>query len=261
MDETQDLVPLLKRLRMGGMLEDMDTALDDALRGKWSYSQLLIHLLNREAERRDHKKYCFRMSRSKLDPRKTFETFDFSFNRNVSETVMRELARCEFLEKQQNIFLVGPSGVGKTHLANAIGQETCRRGNGVMMDRTSEIMQWLHAGTGDGTFEKRMETIVEIPLLVLDDFRLIPLTAQQQISLYQIICARYEKASTIITSNRDFGEWLGVFDNALIGSAAIDRLVHKAIKLTIEGESYRCFNFKNSANQLQEKVAISEVPG
>lgn len=261
MDDTQDLMPILKRLRMGGMMEDLRPALEEAVQEKWNYSQLLIHLFTREADRREHKKYCFRLSRSKLDPQKTFETFDFTFNRNVSETVMRELARCDFLEKHQNVFLVGPSGVGKTHLANAIGQEACRKGYPVMMDRTSELMQWLHAGTGDGTFMKRMEAIVEVPLLVMDDFGLIPMTPAQQVSMYEIICGRYEKASTIITSNRDFNEWISIFENGLIGSAAMDRLVHRATKLTIEGPSFRCFNFKNSLKDVQEKVAVSAEGG
>jgi DNA replication protein DnaC len=257
MDDMNDLKPLLKRLRMSGVLEDIEVSMQDALERKWSHSQLLAHLFSREADRRDHKKYCYRLSRSKLDPRKTFETFDFAFNRNVPETAMRELARCGFLEKQQNIFLVGPSGVGKTHMANAIGQEACRLGHAVLMDRTSEIMNWLHAGTGDGSFTKRMETLTEMPLLILDDFGLIPMPANQQIYLYEIISARYEKTSTIITSNRDFGEWISVFENPLVGSAAMDRLIHKALKFSIDGPSYRGYNFKTAQKEVLEKVAVS----
>jgi DNA replication protein DnaC len=257
MDEMKDLKPLARRLRMSGMLEDLEVSLQDALEKKWSHSQLLIHLFSREADRRDHKKYCYRLSRSKLDPRKTFETFDFEFNRDVPEVVLRELARCEFMDKQENIFLVGPSGVGKTHLANAIGQEACKRGQQVLMDRTSEMLQWLYAGEGDGTFGKRMATLIDVPLLILDDFGLISMPVNQQIYLYEIISARYEKASTIITSNRDFGEWISVFENPLVGSAAMDRLVHKAIKLTIDGPSFRCFNFKNNQKAIEEKVAVS----
>jgi DNA replication protein DnaC len=255
MEEIVELKPLLKRLRMSGVLEDLEATFQDAMERKWSHSQLLAHLFSREADRRDHKKYCYRLSRSKLDPRKTFETYDFTFNMNVSESVMRELARCEFMDKQQNILLVGPAGVGKTHIANAIGQEACRKGRIVLMDRASEMLKWLHAGGGDGSFVKRMETLMEAELLILDDFGLIPLPPQHQISLYEIICARYEKVSTIITSNRDFGEWLGVFENPLLGSAVMDRLVHKAIKLTVKGESYRCFSFSATQKEVLEKVA------
>ena len=256
MDELNDLKPTLKRLRMSGVLEDLDEAVKEAVDQKWSYSQLLTHLFTREAERRDHKKYCYRLSRSKLDVRKTFENFDFSFNKNMPEKVLRELARCDFIQKQENLFLVGPSGVGKTHLANAIGQEACRKGYQVLMDRTSEIMQWLYAGEGDGSFGKRLELLTGVPLLILDDFGLIPLPANQQVYLYEIISSRYEKSSTVITSNRDFEEWITVFENPLIGSAAMDRLVHKAAKLTLEGDSFRTQNFKKNQKRLQEKVAV-----
>jgi DNA replication protein DnaC len=261
MEEIVELKPLLKRLRMSGVLEDLEATFQDAMERKWSHSQLLAHLFSREADRRDHKKYCYRLSRSKLDPRKTFETFDFSFNPSISEPVMRELARCEFMDKQQNILLVGPSGVGKTHLANAIGQEACRRGRSVLMDRASEMLKWLHAGEGDGSFAKRMETLIQTELLILDDFGLIPLPSNQQISLYEIICARYEKVSTIITSNRDFGEWIGVFENPLLGSAVMDRLVHMAVKSSIDGDSYRCRNFLAIQKEVQMKVANQFVGG
>jgi len=164
--------------------------------------------------------------------------------------VIKELCQCHFIDGHENVFLVGPSGVGKTHLAHSIGVEACRKGYEVLFQRTSQLLDWLHSGHGDGTFAKKMKKIIKIPLLILDDFGLIQLNKSYQVYLYDIINERYEKASLIITSNRDFSDWIDVFENPLIGSAAMDRLVHKAIKLEIIGESFRTYQFKTNQKKL-----------
>jgi DNA replication protein DnaC len=139
---------------------------------------------------------------------------------------------------------LGNSGVGKSHLAQAIGHEACRKGYEVLFYRTSKLIKWVQAGKGDGTVERRMKSILKYALLILDDFGLDSLTESEQELLYEIICDRYERRSVIITSNRDFSEWLSVFTNPLIGSAAMDRLIHKANKIEIEGPSYRLMGFE-----------------
>jgi DNA replication protein DnaC len=113
----------------------------------------------------------------------------------------------------------------------------------VLYRRTSQLLGWVDAGRGDGSHQRRLKQIAAVDLLLFDDFGLTPLTEQQQTDLYEIICDRYERASTIITSNRDFAEWPMVFSNPLMGSAAMDRLVHRAVKLVIEGKSYRLESF------------------
>jgi DNA replication protein DnaC len=113
----------------------------------------------------------------------------------------------------------------------------------VLSRRTSPLLSWVQAGRGDGSRERRLKQIGSVQLLLLDDFGLTPLTEEQQADLYEIVCDRYERASTIITSNRDFAEWPTVFSNPLMGSAAMDRLVHQAVKLVIEGKSYRVDSF------------------
>lgn len=109
--------------------------------------------------------------------------------------------------------------------------------------RTSHLLTWVQAGRGDGSRERRLKQIGSVELLVLDDFGLTPLSEEQQADLYEIICDRYEKASTTITSNPDFAEWPAVFSNPLMGSAAMDRMVHRGVKLVIQGKSYRVDNF------------------
>ena len=127
--------------------------------------------------------------------------------------------------------------------------------------RTSLLLSWVQAGRGDGSRERRLKQIGSVELLILDDFGLTPLSEEQQADLYEIICDRYERASTIITSNRDFAEWPAVFSNPLMGSAAMDRLVHRAVKLVIEGKSYRVDNFvKRSKRPSPRRQSPNEAP-
>ena len=111
---------------------------------------------------------------------------------------------------------------------------------------TYQLFDWIYAGRGDGTRKKRLAQVVKIPLLILDDFGLQALNEDQQEDLYELIAERYEKNSTIITSNRDFGEWPAVFANPLLGTAALDRLVHRGVQIIIEGSSYRLAEFKKT---------------
>lgn len=253
MDELVLLRPNLKRLKLTGVLESLDIRIDQAVQEKWSYSHFLHHLLSDEIERRNYKQLQKILSKSNLEPEKTLELFDFSFNRKIPEKTMKELASCTYLERKQVIFFVGPSGVGKSHLAQALGHEACRRGIATLYRNTYNLFKWLNAGHGDGTHDRRMKQVITMPLLILDDFGLRDLSVEQQADLYEIISERYEKASTIITSNRDFNEWPTIFSNPLMGSAAMDRLVHKAVKIVIQGNSYRLTSFVNTHKNSQSE--------
>lgn len=225
------------------MLDNLDVRLEQAQKGKWSYSDFLLTLLQDEIERREQKALMLRLKKSDLDSQKTLGTFDFSFNTRIQELTLKEIVTCNFIEKRENIFLLGPSGVGKSHLAQAIGHEACMKGHKVLFRRTFPLLGWLNGGRGDGTFERRMRLIEKAPLLILDDFGLNDLSKTQQEDLYEIICRRYERASMIITSNRDMSEWQTIFTNQLIASAALDRLVHGTIKIVIKGKSFRVDDF------------------
>lgn len=237
---------------MPGITETLEQRLEEAMKEKWSYSTLVEILLTDEIERRNHKQLTLRLAKSRLDLNKTLETFDFSFNNKIQASLIRELSSCAFIEKKQNIFILGPSGVGKSHIAQAFGHQACRREHDVLFYCTYQLFEWIYAGRGDGTHKRRLAQVIKTPLLILDDFGLQPLNEAQQDDLYQLIAERYEKSSTIITSNRDFDEWPSIFVNALLGSAALDRLVHKGIQVVVEGQSYRLSEFKKGV-QRQKK--------
>lgn len=248
--DAMTLKPKLTRLKLSGILETLGGRLDQAQTDRWSYSQFLDFLLSDEVERRDHKQLVRRLLKSELDPEKTLQSFDFSFNPRIHEPTIRELGTCVFLDKKENCLFLGPSGVGKSHLAQAIGNEAVRRGWEVLYRRTSALFGWIAGGLGDGSHERRLRSAATVPLLILDDFGMKPLSEVEQSDLYEVICERYEKAPTILTSNRDFNEWPMIFQNPLMGSAAMDRLVHRATKIVIEGKSFRVDAFVKRSREL-----------
>jgi DNA replication protein DnaC len=256
MNELSQLKPKLSRLKMSGILERLDLRIKQAEEGRQGYSEFLLAIIQDEIERRDFKGLASRLKKSGLDRKMTLESFDFRFNAHIHEPLVRELAGSSYIERLENIFLVGPSGVGKTHLAMALGHEACRRGIDVIFRRTFALLKWLGSGRADGTFDRKLKYLADVPLLILDDFGLNDINPMQQNDFYELICARYESASTIITSNRDFAEWISVFDNPLIGSAAMDRLVHRGIKIVIVGNSYRldAFTAKNQLSELTNEI-------
>lgn len=252
MDDSSLLDKKMEKLRLSGMRHTCKERLKAAQSEHWSYSAFLDMLLTDEIERKNHSQLTRRLAKSQLNQNSTLETFDFSFNPKVQAAAIRELACCKYVEEGQNIFIVGPSGVGKSHLAEALGHEACRRGFDVLCYRTHKLFDWINSGRGDGSYKRKLDQIIKIPVLILDDFGLETMPQLLQEDLYEVICGRYEKKSLIITSNRDMSEWASAFTNPLIASAAIDRLVHKAIEFVIDGESYRLEQFKKRA-QLKGK--------
>lgn len=237
--KVQQLTPLLRRLGLSGVLESLEVRHHQAIQEQHSYVDFLARLLQDEIERRAQKKLAVRLQKADLGSQKTVETFDFHFNPTVNRQQVYDLATCQFIERKENVLLVGPTGVGKTHLAHALAHEACRRGYDVVSVGASQMLTHLHGGRADESYAQRLLGYTKPPLLVIDDFGLKPLRPPGPEDLYEVIAARYERGSLIVTSNRDFSEWLEAFGDPLLGSAALDRLVHNAHRLVITGESYR----------------------
>jgi DNA replication protein DnaC len=252
MNALTQLKPLLNRLKLSGILQNLETRIQEAQETNAGYSDFLLSLFQDEVERRDAHALALRIKRGNLDVQKTLESFDFSANPKLPAAAFAELSQCEFIGRKENVILVGPSGVGKTHLAVALAHEAARRGHDVHFARAGILLSWLHGGRGDGSLERRFKQIIDVPLLIIDDFGLLDLSIREQTDVYEIVCGRYERHSTVITSNREVGEWFSLFQNPLLASAVIDRLIHRAMRFLIEGPSYRLMESQNINRRFEE---------
>jgi DNA replication protein DnaC len=234
-----DLVPVLKKLRLSGVLQTLDLRTKEAVDQNLDQTEFLFRLCSDEVERRESKQLELRLRRASFESTKRLDDFEWSFNPGIPQSRIIELAACHFVEKKENSILIGPAGVGKSHLAQAIGERACRAGYSVCYISAHHMLSQLRAARADQSLERRMLRFTAPDLLILDDLGLRPLEGDEPLDLYEIIRERYERGAMIVTSNRDLDEWYPLFLDDLMASAAMDRLLHHAHVVVLEGHSYR----------------------
>lgn len=233
------LLPKLRQLKLGGMVQTLDVRATQATQQQLTPVEFLALLLDDELERRGQQRLAHRLAQSGCDEQKTLAHFDFAAAPGLNRALIQDLATCTFIPRHENILVCGPTGVGKSHLVNAVAIEALKRDHTVLYRNTHRLLTDLNAARASGMYPRLLARVLTVGLLVLDDFGLQPLSPQAAQDLYDLLSERYEQGSIIVTSNRAFDEWPAAFGNDLLASAALDRLTHHAHSLIIRGESYR----------------------
>jgi len=236
---THPLLPKLKTLKLSGMLSTLEQRVEMAHERSLSPLEFLALLLDDEIERREQSRLRSRIKEAGLDESKTLARFDFAAAPHAPKMLLADLALCQFVERAENLLFIGPTGTGKSHLAQALAHEAVRRGYRALVRPVHTVLGALYASRADGTYPRLRSRLVHVDVLAMDDFGLVPLSAQAVEDLYEIIRERYERRPILLTSNRAPDEWAEVFGNPLLASAALDRLTHHAHILTLTGKSYR----------------------
>jgi len=239
MNTTTELKPLLKRLKLGAMLDTLPERLALARRDQLDYAAFLQILLTDEVERRDNRNLEVRLQKAGFEEICRLEDFDWSAGIKADRRLIDLVFSMDFLNRHEHVLFVGPVGVGKSFLAQALGYAAARAGHNVRFIRADVYFRTLAQARVDHTIEKAFRSFLTPDLLIIDDFGLQRLTTQQSTDLYELIIARHRKSSFVMTSNRAIDEWLGLFEDAVLGNSALDRLANASYQIVIDGTSYR----------------------
>jgi DNA replication protein DnaC len=234
-----ELRAALRRVKLGPLLATLPERATLARQNSLSHLEFLELVLADEVERRDRTSAERRARVARLDPSMVLEAWDPEAAVTFDAALWRELTSLRFLDAAAGVLILGPVGVGKTHLASALGHIAVRRRRSVLMARTDHLLKDLKASRLDGTYEAEMRKLIRVDLLILDDFLLRTLDAIETSDIYEVVVERHRRASTVVTSNRDPSEWLAAMADPLLAQSAVDRLQNAAHELVVEGESYR----------------------
>jgi DNA replication protein DnaC len=230
----------LRTLKLSGMLETLDARLVQARAGELGHLEFLQVLCHDEITRRETVAMSRRLRRAHFEQQSTLEGFDFAANPKLPAAQIRDLAALRWLAADESVILYGPVGVGKSHLAQALGHLAIRHGAEVRFTKTSRLLATLAGGHADRSFDKRLAELLRPTVLILDDFAMREHTASQADDLYDLVTARAAAGrSLILTSNRSPADWYPLFPNPVVAESLLDRLINSSHQVFMNGPSYR----------------------
>lgn len=245
----------LKQLKLHHISDCFDHMAEEASERKESYVSYLERLVEEELSVKQDKKIALQTRLARFPYIKTLDQFDFNFQPSVDQRKIKELAKLRFVDNGENVIFLGPPGVGKTHLAIALGIEAIRQGYTVGFYVVHELINLLQRSSHENRLEERMKKLLRPKLLILDEIGYFPIEKHAATLFFQLISGRYERGAIILTSNKSYGDWGSIFsDDKVLASAILDRLLHHSTTINIKGESYRLKEKRKAGLSLQKEV-------
>src|SRR5262244_1728616 len=237
--QLERLMELLQRLRLFKCRERLEALLQEATTRELSYADFLDAVLGEEVASKREKNVAMRTNLARFPFVKTLDAFEFGYQPSLDKKQVQTLATCRFIEHGENLLLLGPPGVGKTHLAVGLGLKAIEHGYRVLFTTAAAMIAKLTRALGEGRLDDKLKLYTVPRLLIVDEIGYLPIDRQGANLFFQLISRRYERGPMILTSNQSFGSWGEVFGDRVIATAILDRILHHAITLNIRGNSYR----------------------
>ena len=259
---------LLEKLKMDHLELQLDALCEQAAQRELDYKSFLAEALDAEWQGRYRRGIEARLRQSRFPWIKTLEQFDFDFQPSLDRRKVRELAGMSFVERAHNVVILGPPGVGKTHLAVALGVKAVEAGYSVLFLTLETLMTRLTKARHENRLERALKQLTYPKLLIVDEIGYLPLSREEASLFFRLVVRRYERASMIVTSNKSFLDWGEVFNDHVLATAILDRMLHHATTLNIKGESYRLkekrraglFGRKKAQPRAEKEVNIDHAP-
>jgi len=235
----EQVVKKMKEMKFYGMLRAFETSLESDALNTLTKDEMIAHLIDEEWDDRCNRKIARNTHNAKFHYKASIEQISFDTERGVDKNQVMRLAECTFMKNKENVMITGSTGIGKSYIASAIGQQACTLGYRVMYFNATKLFAKLKMAKADGSYIHEIGKIERQQLLILDDFGIQPLDAQSRSALMEIIEDRHEKASTLITSQVPVSNWYEVIGEKTIADAIMDRIIHNAHRIELSGESLR----------------------